>query len=42
MWKLFALKVNSLELVALLCTWNYHNIVNWLYSNIKLKDKKSK
>ena len=21
--------------VALLCTWNYHNIVNWLYSNIK-------
>ena len=19
----------------LLCTWNYHNIVNWLYSNIK-------
>ena len=25
--------------VALLSTWNYHNIVNWLYSNIKLKVK---
>ena len=23
--------------VTLLCTWNYHNIVNWPYSNIKLK-----
>ena len=24
----------------LLCTWNYHNIVNWVYSNIKFKSKK--
>ena len=24
--------------VPLLCTWNYHNIINWLYSN----EKKSK
>ena len=25
----------------MLCTWNYHNIANWLYSNIKkLKKKK--
>jgi len=21
--------------VTLLCTWNYHNIFNWLYSNIR-------
>ena len=26
--------------VTLLCTWNYYNIVNWLYANIKLKVKK--
>ena len=25
------------DCVALLCTWNYHNIVNWVYSNIKSK-----
>lgn len=25
--------------VPLLSTWNYHDIVNWLYSNIKLKKK---
>ena len=24
----------------LLCTWNYRNIVNWVYSNIKFKIKK--
>ena len=23
--------------ILLLSTWNYHSIVNWLYSNIKLK-----
>ena len=23
--------------VPLLCTWNYHNVVKWLYSNIKEK-----
>ena len=25
--------------VSLLCTWNYHSVVNWLYSNIKQKVK---
>ena len=28
--------------VLLLFTWNYHNIVNWLYPNTKLKVKKKK
>ena len=26
--------------VSLLCTWNYHNAVNWLYSSIKQKVEK--
>ena len=26
--------------VSLLYTWNYHNVVNWLYSSIKQKVKK--
>ena len=28
--------------VALLSTWNYHNIVNWPYSDIKYKNEKKK
>ena len=28
--------------IPLLSTWNYHNIVNWLYSNIRQKVKKKK
>ena len=28
--------------VPLLSTWNYHNIVNWLYPNTKLKSLKNK
>ena len=27
--------------IPLLSTWNYHNIVNWLYSNKKLKKEKA-
>ena len=28
--------------IALLCTWNKHNIVSWLYFNIKKTKKKTK